>query len=63
MARGRRQASALVRGARPELLFATAAEDQALIGRGRPLEDLLSFGPTPLVKRGRAGAFVLVPCG
>jgi len=60
MAGGRRQAGALVRGARPDLLFATATEAQALIGRGRPLEDLLSFGPVALVKRGAAGALVLV---
>ena len=60
MARGRRQASALIRGAAPDLLFATAAEAQALLGRGRPLEELLSFGPAAIVKRGPAGALVLV---
>jgi ribokinase len=60
MAGGRRRAVALVRDAGPDLLFATAAEAQALIGRGRPLEDLLSFGATAIVKRGADGALVLV---
>ncbi len=60
MARGRRQAGALVRDARPALLFANAAEAGALLGRGRPLEDLLAFAPAALVKRGPAGAVVLV---
>jgi len=60
MAGGRRRAGALVRDARPDLLFATAAEARALIGAGRPLEDLLAFAPAAIVKRGREGATVLV---
>lgn len=59
LAGGRRQATALIRDARPDLLFATAAEAQALVGRG-PLEGILSFGPAAIVKRGPAGASVFV---
>jgi ribokinase len=60
LAGGRRRAGGLVRDARPDLLFATVGEARALIGRGRPLEELLSFAPAALVKRGGAGALVLV---
>jgi ribokinase len=59
LARGRRQARALVRDARPDLLFATVAEAEALLGRG-PIERLLGFAPAAIVKRGPAGALVLV---
>ncbi len=59
MARGRARASALIRDARPDLIFATAAEAEALVGR-RPLEALLAFAPSAIVKRGSAGASVFV---
>lgn len=58
MARGRRSAAALVREARPDLLLANAAEAEALIGPGRPLEALLALAPAAIVKSG-AGAIVL----
>jgi sugar/nucleoside kinase (ribokinase family) len=60
--RGRRHARALVHAARPDLLFATAAEAQALLGR-RPLEDLLSFCRAVLLKRGPAGPLILLDDG
>jgi sugar/nucleoside kinase (ribokinase family) len=59
MAGGRAQASRLICDARPDLLFATAAEAQALIGRRR-LAALLAFAPAAIVKRGADGATVLV---
>lgn len=62
MAGGRAQASRLIRDARPDLVFATAAEAQALVGR-RPLEALLSYAPSAIVKRGPDGATVLVDDG
>jgi len=62
MAGGRAQASRLIRDARPDLVFATAAEAQALVGR-RPLEALLAFAPSAIVKRGADGATVLIDHG
>jgi len=59
LAGGRRQASELIRDARPDLIFATAAEAQALIGRGR-IETILSFVPAAILKRGPAGAAIVV---
>jgi sugar/nucleoside kinase (ribokinase family) len=59
LARGRRHARALIRDARPDLLFATEAEAEALLGRA-PIEGLLAFAPAAIVKRGPAGSLVLV---
>jgi sugar/nucleoside kinase (ribokinase family) len=59
LAAGRRSAAALVREIRPEILFATESEGEALLGP-RPLAELLSFAPIVIVKRGSAGAAVLV---
>lgn len=60
MARGRQHARQLLRDSRPALLFATAAEAEALLGKGRALDDLLAFAPAALIKRGPAGSVVLV---
>jgi ribokinase len=60
LARGRQHARQLVRESRPALLFATAAEAEALLGKGRPLGDLLAFAPAALIKRGPAGSVVLL---
>lgn len=58
LARGRRAAVGLVRDAGPDLLFATAAEAEALVGPGRP-EALLDLAPVSVVKRGARGATVM----
>jgi sugar/nucleoside kinase (ribokinase family) len=58
LARGRRAAHALIDGVKPDLLFATAAEAEALLGRYRP-EALLDLAPMAVVKRGSKGATVL----
>jgi sugar/nucleoside kinase (ribokinase family) len=59
MAGGRRIAQAIVRDARPDLLFATAAEADALQGRARPLDAMLEFAPVAFVKRGAEGTIIL----
>jgi sugar/nucleoside kinase (ribokinase family) len=48
----------LVRAAGPDLLLATAAEAQALLG-GDDVEALLELAPIAVVKRGAMGASVL----
>jgi len=58
LARGRRAAMALVRSIRADLLFATAAETEALLGR-YAVDDLLDYAPIAIVKRGAQGATVL----
>jgi sugar/nucleoside kinase (ribokinase family) len=58
LGRGRRVARQLVTEAAPDLLFATAAEAEALLG-GYGVEGLLDFAPRAVVKRGPKGATVL----
>jgi sugar/nucleoside kinase (ribokinase family) len=58
LARGRRAALALVRDVRADILFATAAETEALLGR-YAVDDLLEYAPLAVVKRGAKGATVL----
>lgn len=55
---GRRAARALIAQVAPDLLFATAAEAEALLG-GRGVEGLLELATTAVVKRGAKGATVL----
>jgi ribokinase len=62
LARGRRGARALVTEATPDLLFATAAEAEALLGR-YGVEGLLDYAPRAVVKRGSKGATVLARSG
>jgi sugar/nucleoside kinase (ribokinase family) len=62
LADGRRTARALILDAAPDLLFATAAEAEALLGR-RDIEGLLDLAPTAVVKRGAKGATVLTRAG
>ena len=56
LALGRATALEVVRGARPNLLFATAAEARALSANE---EDLLDLAPILVLKRGPMGALVL----
>jgi len=58
LADGRRSARTLIADAAPDLLFATASESAALLG-GRPVDGLLEFAATAVVKRGPKGATVL----
>jgi sugar/nucleoside kinase (ribokinase family) len=58
LAGGRRAAVAIVQYVRPDLLFATAAEAEALLGLPA-IEGLLAFAPIAVVKRGSEGATVL----
>ncbi len=58
LGRGRRVARQLVADAAPDLLFATAAEAEALLGR-YSVEGLLDFAPHAVVKRGSKGATVM----
>jgi sugar/nucleoside kinase (ribokinase family) len=58
LAGGRGAAVAIVRSVRPDLLFATAAEAEALLGQPN-VEGLLAFAPIAVVKRGSEGATVL----
>ena len=58
LSRGRRAAHALLADVAPDLLFATASEAEALLGRYRP-EGLLEHAPMAVVKRGSKGATVL----
>ena len=62
LARGRRGARSLVLEAAPDLLFATAAEAEALLGR-YGVEGLLEYAPRAVVKRGSKGATVLARSG
>jgi ribokinase len=58
LARGRRAARALLDEIAPDLLFATASEAEALLGR-YAVEGLLEIAPIAVVKRGSEGATVL----
>lgn len=58
LTRGRRAARQLVTDVGADLLFATAAEAEALLGR-YAVEGLLEFAPVAIVKRGANGATVL----
>jgi sugar/nucleoside kinase (ribokinase family) len=62
LAQGRRAARALIDEVAPDLLFATAAEAEALLGR-HGVEGLLELAPTAVVKRGSKGATVLARSG
>ena len=62
LAHGRRAARALIEEAGPDLLFATAAEAEALLGR-YAVEGLLELAPNAVVKRGSKGATVLARDG
>ena len=58
LARGRRAARALIDEVAPTILFATASETEALLGR-YAVEGLLDVAPIAVVKRGSKGATVL----
>ncbi|MEX1171387.1 MAG: carbohydrate kinase family protein [Chloroflexota bacterium] len=58
LSRGRRAARALIESTAPDLLFATAAEAEALLGR-YSVEGLLDLAPVAVVKRGSKGATVM----
>jgi sugar/nucleoside kinase (ribokinase family) len=62
LARGRRAARELVAAVAPDLLFATAAEAEALLGRSA-VERLLEVAPHAIVKRGAQGATVMARSG
>ncbi|HEY6014818.1 MAG TPA: carbohydrate kinase family protein [Candidatus Limnocylindrales bacterium] len=62
LAGGRPAARALVRDAGPDVLFATAAEAEALLGLG-VLDGLLELASIVVVKRGPKGATVLARDG
>jgi len=62
LGRGRRVARQIVVDAAPDLLFATAAEAEALLGR-YGVEGLLEFAPRAVVKRGSKGATVMARDG
>jgi ribokinase len=62
LARGRRAARELVESAAPDILFATVAEAEALLGR-YAVDGLLDFTPHAIVKRGAKGATVLARTG
>ena len=58
LAAGRTSAQALLRSVAPDILFATAAEAEALLG-GWALDGMLAFAPVVVIKRGAQGASVL----
>jgi ribokinase len=62
LAGGRRAARTLIAEVAPDILFATAAEAEALLG-GRAVDGLLDFASTAVVKRGAKGATVLARVG
>ena len=62
LAEGRRAARTLIEEVTPDLLFATAAEAEALLGR-YAVDGLLELAPTAVVKRGAKGATVLARDG
>lgn len=62
LANGRRTARTLIEEVAPDLLFATAAEAEALLG-SYAAEGLLEFAQTAVVKRGAKGATVLARAG
>jgi sugar/nucleoside kinase (ribokinase family) len=57
LAHGRREALELIGGLRPDLLFATETEAEALLGRHVP-EGLLDLAAVAVIKRGARGARV-----
>ena len=59
---GRRAARSLIAAIEPDILFATATEAEALLG-GRPVEGLLDYASTAVVKRGAKGATVMTRLG
>ena len=59
---GRRAARSLIAAIEPDVLFATATEAEALLG-GRPVEGLLDYASTAVVKRGAKGATVMTRLG
>jgi sugar/nucleoside kinase (ribokinase family) len=62
LARGQRAATTLVRDAAPDVLFATRAESQALLG-GPYLSELVDLAPLVVIKEGRNGATVMARDG
>jgi sugar/nucleoside kinase (ribokinase family) len=62
LARGRTAALALVERARPDILFATVAEAESVLGR-YGVAGLLELAPIAIVKRGEKGATVLALAG
>ena len=58
LAHGRRAARALIEEVAPDILFATAAEAEAFLGR-YAVEGLLELAPIAVIKRGSKGATVL----
>jgi ribokinase len=58
LAKGRRAAVAMVRSVSPDILFATASEAEAFLGR-YAVDDLLTYAPLAVVKRGARGATIL----
>jgi sugar/nucleoside kinase (ribokinase family) len=62
LAEGRSAARTLIEDVAPDLLFATAAEAEALLGR-YAVEGLLELAPTAIVKRGPKGATVMSRAG
>ena len=58
LARGRRSARTVVGSVAPDILFATAGEAEALLGRSA-VDGLLEIAPLAVVKRGAKGATVL----
>jgi sugar/nucleoside kinase (ribokinase family) len=57
LAHGRREARELIAGLRPDLVFATELEAEALLGRHAP-EALMELAPIAVIKRGARGARV-----
>jgi sugar/nucleoside kinase (ribokinase family) len=57
LAHGRREARELIAGLRPDLVFATESEAEALYGRSGP-EGLLEHAAVAVIKRGSRGARV-----
>ena len=57
LAHGRREARELIAGLRPDLVFATESEAEALVGRSGP-EGLLEHAAVAVIKRGPSGARV-----
>jgi sugar/nucleoside kinase (ribokinase family) len=62
LAGGQRAARTLIADVAPGLLFATASEAEAFLGR-RGVDDLLDYAATAVVKRGSKGATVLTRVG
>ncbi len=62
LAKGRRAARALVAEVAPDILLATAAEAEGLLGRSA-VEGLLELAPVVVVKRGAKGATLLARGG